>query len=70
MSGQFSLHKKRTNKTNAIAFAQKTLFFSKTRWFQPGLRSRKESEVFGWSRISKNTRSWSRIYYPIRQFNL
>jgi len=27
-------------------------------------RSRKESEVFGWSRIPNNTRSWSRIFCP------
>jgi len=29
---------------------------------QPGLRSRKESEVFGWSRIPDNTGSRSRIF--------
>jgi len=32
----------------------------------PGLRSqsRKESEVFGWSRIPNNTESWSRSFCP------
>jgi len=34
-----------------------------THWvFWSGLRSRKESEVFGWSRIPDNTGSWSQIF--------
>jgi len=34
--------------------------------YKPGLQSqnRKESDVFGWSRIPKNTKSWSRFFCP------
>jgi len=32
--------------------------------FEAGFRSRRESEVFGWSRIPNSTRSRSRIFCP------
>jgi len=47
MSGQFSLHKKRRNKTNAISFIENMLFFSKNRWFQPGLRVARNWKFLG-----------------------
>ena len=38
--------------------------FVKSLTYRAGLRSRKESEIFGWSRILNNTGSRSRIFCP------
>jgi len=58
-----SVWQKRTIKITAafMHYEARNIFAGKIA-FQPGFRSRKESEVFGWSRIPNNTRC--RIFSP------
>jgi len=49
--------------------ADAVLIFAQAVW-TAGLRSREESEVFGWSRIPNNTRSRSRIFCPTPEVQL